>query len=158
MSGQNQYLKFCEKYYLQPFPTFESALTLFVAYLHQKALSPGTIKSYLAAIQYHQISQGLKDPNVSKMPRLEYIIKGIKRLSLHSTRCWLPITPPILIKLKEVWKADRDQFNASMLWAALCFFGFLQSGEVVAPSELEYDSQTHLCLGWTATNIHLAWK
>ena len=111
MSGQNQYLKFCEKYYLQPFPTSESALTLFVAYLHQKALSPGTIKSYLAAIRYHQISQGLKDPNVSKIPHLEYVIKGIKRLSPQSTRRRLPITPSILIKLKEVWKADRNQLD-----------------------------------------------
>ena len=34
-----------------------------------------------------------------------------------------------------------------MLWAAasLCFFRFLHSGEVVSPSELDYDSQTHLC-------------
>ena len=91
------------------------------------------------------------------MPRLEYVIKGIKRLSPQSTRCRLPITPSILIKLKAVWKADRDQFNASMLWAAasLCFFGFLRSGEVVAPSELEYDSQTHLCFSDVRVDSHV---
>ena len=58
MNWMNQpYLKFCEKCDLQPFPTSETALMLFVAYLQllQRTLSPGT----LAAIQYHQISQGL---------------------------------------------------------------------------------------------------
>ena len=36
-----------------------------------------------------------------------------------------------------------------MLWAAacLCFFGFLRSGEVVCPSDAEFDSSVHLAFG-----------
>ena len=149
MSGQNQYLKFCEKYYLQPFPTSKSALILFVAYLHQKTLSSGTIKSYLAAIRYHQISQGLKDPNVSKMPHLEYVIKGIKRLSPQSTRYRLPITPSILIKLKEVWK----QTGTSLMPQ---YYG--QQPKWWHHQNWNMTAKPTVMCGWTATNIHLAWK
>ena len=49
--------------------------------------------------------------------------------------------------------AGRD---ARMLWAAscLCFFGFLQSGEVVCPSEKGYDPERHVCLNDVKTDSH----
>ena len=44
--------------------------------------------------------------------------------------------PQILEKLKRVWQGYPSKRDAAMLWAAatMCFFGFLRSGEVVAPS------------------------
>ena len=38
------------------------------------------------------------------MPRQEYVMKGIKRSTAHPTQKHLPITPDILLKLKQVWK------------------------------------------------------
>jgi len=44
-------------------------------------------------------------------------------------------------------KQDPKPHNAKMFWAAsyLCFFGFLQSGEIVSPSQNKFDPLSHLC-------------
>ena len=43
-----------------------------------------------------------------------------------------------------------------MLWAAsvLCFFGFLRSGEITAPSQSSYNPETHLSWGDVAVDDH----
>ena len=39
--------------------------------------------------------------------------------------------------------------DGAMLWAAacMCFFGFLQSGEVVVPSDTAFNKHTHMAAG-----------
>ena len=51
---------------------------LFIAHLHNEGLSPGTMKSYLAAVRHEQISMRLGDPHIAQMPQLEYVLKGAK--------------------------------------------------------------------------------
>ena len=112
-----------------------------------EGLAPGTMKSYLAAVRYEQIRRGLGDPEIYKMPRVEYVIKGAKRAKPGVVRRRLPITPAILEKLREIWNRSPSARDAKMLWAAccLCFFGFLRSGEVVAPAAAQFDPRSHLC-------------
>ena len=118
----------------------------FVAFLHREGLSGSTVKNYLAAIRHSQISLGWGDPNVGGMPRLDYVVKGLKRLASTNQRPRLPITPEILQHLKVVWEALPNQRDAAMLWAAatMCFFGFLRVGEAVSPSDSGFDPASHL--------------
>lgn len=141
-----------------PFPVSEKGLLLFVGFLYKEKLAPGTIKSYLAAVRYEQISRGLGNPQINLMPQLEYTLKGIKRSSSGATRRRLPITPGILGRLKQVWQRDPAKRDARMLWAAscLCFFGFLRSGEVVCPSERAFDPAIHLGVGDVKVDSHTA--
>ena len=128
----------------------EATLAYFVAFLYREGLAAGTVKSYLSAARYTQISLGLGDPNVAAMPQLEFIVKGFKRhRAAGQKRSRLPITPEILRALKHVWEQEADRAKAVMLWAAvcMCFFGFLRSGEVVVPSDREYDASVHLSYG-----------
>ena len=125
-------------------------MTYFVAFLYNEGLTAGTVKSYLAAARYTQISLGLGDPNVTGMPQLEFVIKGLKKKTVAGQRqTRLPITPDILRALKRVWENDTDRERAVMLWAAvcMCFFGFLRSGEIVVPKDSEYDEAVHLSHG-----------
>ena len=118
----------------------------FVEFLHRERLSGGTVKNYLAAVRYSQISLGLGDPKIGDMPCLDYVVKGLKRLTATPQRPRLPITPQILDQLREAWESQLHLRDASMLWAAatMCFFGFLRVGEVVAPSDGDYDPSYHL--------------
>ena len=127
----------------------ESHLSYFVAYLFKEALSAGTVNSYLAAVRHSQIARGLGNPHINKMVRLEYIVKGIKKAGNTNVRPRLPITPKTLRAIKGVWQDDSNCSKTVMLWAAecTCFFGFLRSGEVVVPSESEYNPAIHLSFG-----------
>ena len=95
------------------------------------------------------------------MPRLEYVLSGIKRVEAHSgsrTRTRLPITITILRQLKEVWLSAPGQPDHIMLWAAACvgFFGFLRAGEFTVPTTQAYDPEVHLNLSDLALDNHTA--
>ena len=72
-------MQFCDKLKLTPFPTSEETLLLFVGHLHQEKLSHGTMKSYLAAVRFEQISRGMGNPSIGSMPKLEYVLKGRRK-------------------------------------------------------------------------------
>ena len=90
--------------------------------------SPSTIKCYLARVRHDQIKTGFGDLKIARMPQLEFVLKGVKRLAKLVVRKRLPITPLILRELKNVWGKEATNVDMKMLWAAscLCFFGFLR--------------------------------
>ena len=126
-SGGVHYCKFCADAKVTPFPTSEKLLLLFVGFLDQQQLSHGTIKSYLAAVRYEKIAQCMGSPNNGAIPQLEYVLKGVKKATPASSRDRLPITPDILVRL-------RQPHNAKMLWAASCLFFFFSAS--CAPEKL----------------------
>ena len=124
-------------------------LTRFVAYLYKEGLKAGTIKSYLASVRHAQIARGLGNPLIQEMTRLEYVIRGVKRLTNGPTRTRLPITLRLLAQMRHFWCVGRSDRDSTMLWAAatMCFFGFLRAGEVVAPPDSSFDPCVHLSVG-----------
>lgn len=140
----------------KPFPVCEDVLTHFVAYLHTEGLKAGTMKSYLAAVRYTQIALGLGNPRIDSMARLEYVVRGAKRLTSGPTRTRLPITVPLLDQMRRSWSKERPRRDALMLWAAasMCFFGFLRVGEVIVPSGLAFDPSVHLSVADVSVDSH----
>ena len=137
---------------LTPFPVSESLLCYFATYLACQHLSPQTVKVYLAAIRYMQITMGLPEPReYSSLPRLRLVQSGIQRAhaSKQTTKIRLPITPAILIRLKEHWTPRKSEPDIVMLWAAavLCFFGFFKAGEITIPTISGFDDSKHLAWG-----------
>ena len=83
------------------------------------------------------------------MPRLQYVLRGIKLEESRapaSTKQRLPVTPAILMKMHSVLQNHLHDFDNVMIWAAslVCFFGFLRSGEITIPSQSAYDPTAHL--------------
>ena len=84
------------------------------------------------------------------MACLEQVLKGIKSHQAKAadpkktTR--LPITPELLLRMKQSWERAGATWDNSMLWApsTLYFFGFLRSGEITVPTESSFDEGAHL--------------
>ena len=111
-------------------------------------LCHNTIKCYLSPVRHLHIAEGVGDPNIRDMARLEQVLRGIKAVQAKGkvkARPRLPISIDLLGKLRGVWHRE-DSVDAKMLWAAssLCFFGFFRSGELTVPSNTAYDEGAHL--------------
>ena len=143
-SGSDRYIRLRAALGITPFP----------ASLYRDGLAGTTAKTYLSGIRFAQISLGGKDPDISSMPYLEYVLKGFRKLAAGKSRPRLPITSSILSKMQETWSKIPKRKNAAMLWAAscMCFFGFLRSGEIVVPSDTSYDPAVHLSYGDVRTD------
>ena len=107
-----------------------------VAFVANSGLAHQTIKCYLSAIRHLQIESGRGDPQISTIPKLDHVLRGIKKehsKEANITKPRLPMTPNILLKLTSVWEEDTSNFNHIMLWGACCtcYFGFLRSGHPV---------------------------
>lgn len=138
---------------VDPFPVSEC---YFVTLLAFEGLAAQTIKTYLAAIRFAQVVQGLPEPPSS--PRLKLAMQGTRRLQgmlrRNPPRECLPITPSLLRRIKGWWDQLPSQCEHKMLWAAatLCFFGFFQSGELFVQSAGAFDERVHLAWGDVAVD------
>ena len=151
-SAQTRYITFCTQFNIQPLPLEETHLCRFASFLANDNITHTTIKCYFSALRRLQLSHHYPDPLISSFPKLECVVKGIKREQAHKqggSPKRLPITIEILQKLRVFFEARSHEADAFMLWAAVttCFFGFMRSGEMTLPSETSFDPSSHLTFG-----------
>ena len=112
-SAKKCYREFCMRKQLNPLPASESHLCQFVSQLANDHLSHTTIKCYLTAVRHAHIENGLADPQIRGMARLEQVLKGIKSIQCRarppSRQTRLPIMPDLLHKMKQYWNRDHSR-------------------------------------------------
>ncbi|XP_006824681.2 LOW QUALITY PROTEIN: uncharacterized protein LOC102804035 [Saccoglossus kowalevskii] len=131
----------------------ENILVYFVThcatYLHLKF---STIKVYLAGIRNHYLLGSHSNPLVTSqglnLLRLQYVLRGIRRLQGSATRPRLPITFDLLKRLCLLLRSGvYGPYFDLLLEAAflLAFFGFLQCSEFTSLSQ-SFNPQVGLCV------------
>ena len=157
-SGILKFHQFCTLYSVSnPLPVSQSLLCSYVVYLAQLGLCYSTIKTYLSAVRYLQITNDMPEPRADPMPKLKMVETGVRKSQASQQlikKPRLPITPTILRQIKTLWLPRAYEFDTIMLWAAccLCFFGFFRMGELTVPSDSSYDSSVHLSFGDVAAD------
>ena len=76
-----------------------------MSFLANQNIAYSTMKVCLSAIRHMQIAFRLPDPNISRMARLEQVLKGIKRSQAkknQSPHARLPITSDLMRKMKKI--------------------------------------------------------
>lgn len=129
-SAQNRYLRFCTQANIVPFSVVEHHLCQFAVRLAHDKVAHSSIKGYLSAVRRLQIAQGLPDPLIASMPKLEGVIRGIKVTQARAgspKKNRLPITPSILSSIRLQWEKLGSSQDHTMLWAAVTLLFWLPS-------------------------------
>ena len=153
-TGFNQFLAFCNRFSITPFPLAEHVLENFCVDICHR-VSYKAIKVYLSGVQYFSKIQGFKEL-IEEMPRLEYLVTAIRRC--QGNKFDRPTRPPVTLQMLhticEVLTQVETPFNRDMLTAAVlvAFYGLLRVSEYTCPSQSSYDADTHLLLSDLSLN------
>lgn len=82
----------------------------FISYVYREGVKAGTINTNLAAVNHAQVLLGLGIPKIfSDMPKLDYVIRGIKKCTRQLTHTRLPITLWLMKSLRKHWIANNTK-------------------------------------------------
>ena len=144
---------------MAPLPASQSVLCGFIAYLANQNLSYATIKTYLSAVRYLHLCNGLPDPRALPTPRLDLINRGNRR----ENALWNISHPQIAhnsVNLETsagivVWVSWQLQHNHAVgkcsVHSMLLQF-FFRMGEITSPSDRGFNPQLHLSFSKVAVD------
>ena len=147
-----QYLLFCDKFTISPFPASPLTLRYFCSYIANH-VSHKTIKVYLSGIWLEHLERGHHDPTDDDL--LHLLCKGIKQSQGDTSRPRLPITINVLKALKTQLRNSSyyPLVEKRLLWSVftVAFYAFLRAGEFTDSSLQWCDVQSSP----TTITIHL---
>ncbi|XP_055340613.1 uncharacterized protein LOC129589779 isoform X2 [Paramacrobiotus metropolitanus] len=132
-SALNQFIKFCRCKKVAFCPASVSTVLAFIAFQFAKKRALSTVRVYLAAISDLHCVNNL--PNPVDNPSCTYAFKGYARLHQQIVDSRLPITPNILVLIKnQLVVSSLCEFDKIIYWCAfvMIFCGFLRIGELLA--------------------------
>ena len=126
-SAQQRYQQLCVQFSLRPLPATEQVLILFVAELAQ-SVCHATIRSYLSAVRNRHTVRASHPDLLAGSIRLELVLRGVRGVKARPGKMKLPVTPLILLHIREVLLGGCEKEDARMLWVACCLAFFLPHG------------------------------
>ena len=145
MSQTLSYLSFCVYYGYQPLPAAGPTLNRYAAFL-ARSLSASSIPAYLNAVRILHLEHGLADSTKNNF-HLATTLRGIKRAKGLTVSQKKPITPQILLALRNQLTWD-DPWHATF-WAVclVAFFGLLRKANLLCSGSTQFNPSKHLRRG-----------
>lgn len=126
------YLRFCLYFQLQPVPAAQSTIVSYISFL-ARTLQPSSIQNYINIIRILHEDNRLPNP-LSQNFEVSNLLKGIARCKGKPPKQMLPMTPEILLAIKQ--KLDMTLPSDLTFWCAcmLGFYGFLRKASMFPKS------------------------
>ena len=154
-SGVRYFLRFCLHERINLRRLNQKYILLFLARLFNDGLSSSTVRVYLAAISNFCAEHCYPDP--VGFSAVQRAIKGFVRLRGHACDKRLPITIPIMRRLKSNIKASTlPTSDQRLLWAALntALFGLFRVGELTTRYSSSFDSHREHTISFKDVVLH----
>ena len=141
-SYKRSYLQFCTRMGYPPTPISTQNLCRYTVYLARR-LQVSSIKKYLNIVRLLHLEGGFPNP-IKDNWMLTSLISGISREKGLSVRRKVPITPDLLLRIKQL--LNFNDLQDTMFWAAslTAFFGFFRKSNLFPPSNAKFDPEKHL--------------
>lgn len=130
MTHRNAYYQFCKEMNIPPVPVSETTLTYYAAYLARR-LKPASVRQYLNVVRIMHLECGFDNPAKDSW-FLRTTLKGIDRIKGTAVVRKSPITPAILLRIKQ--QLDLTVRDNIVFWAAclIMFFGLFRKSNLFA--------------------------
>lgn len=138
------FLFFCLHFELPFLPTDAVTVHRFIAFLARSMSSAQSVRNYLNGVKTVHLCSGF---NFEHLRSFDYslIIKGLAREKLHLPKKALPVTPDLLLRIRNI--LDLESVDGASFWCA-CVLGFLlmlRKSNLVPESENKFDPVKHFC-------------
>ena len=136
------YLEFCQRLCILPVPATNDNLARYAAFLAEKLAFP-SIQQYLNVVRLLHIENDLPNPLEDNW-KLHSVLMGIKRVKGNPVKHKEPITPSILLSIRQL--LDLSLLPHAAFWAAalIMFFGLLRRSNVLCSSVSAFKPACHL--------------
>jgi len=141
------YLEFCEYFRIkQIVPATSEVLSNYITYLARGMKSPDTIQNYISGVKSIHTLMGEKTEQFDDM-KAKLVLKGVAKQLKHTKKRAEPITPGLLLEMREVVNWEEEVEVASWSAALLAFFTMMRKSNLVAESAKHVDKNKQLLRG-----------
>lgn len=126
------YMTFCNQLKIPPVPVDEATVARYAAFL-ARTRKPATVRQYLNIVRLLHLECGLPNP-MDNSWIVKSTVKGIERVKGCAVNRKQPISPAVLLRIKE--QLRMTVANDQVFWAAclVLFFGLLRKSNVLCES------------------------
>ena len=134
---------FCIYFNLVAFPAQLDPVEAYIVFLSRTFATVQSIKCYVSTIRFYHVLYQFAFPDVSCL-QVQLLLKGLKKVLLHTPKQALPITPPILLKIFSLLDLNSP-FHVT-LWSSylLAFYLFARKYNLVPISHAAFNPRMHL--------------